>query len=133
MESTPVHEELPDVGCLAMHKMTSYRSPGELTLNASLSTQNMLKISIAAKEKDHCPPADIVAVLDISGSMKNSAAGKNDGSTVYIDLGFSLLDLLKHATKSIIKTMRPEDRLCIIQFDHKQDVILPFTPMSPEN
>jgi hypothetical protein len=73
-----------------------------------------LKVTIAAKEKDHCPPADIVAVLDISGSMGGSAAGRNDGSTVYIDLGFSLLDLLKHATKSIIKTMRPEDRLCLI-------------------
>ena len=74
----------------------------------------MLKISIAAEEKDVCPPADIVCILDISGSMDGSAAGRNDGTTVYIDLGYSLLDLLKHATKSIIKTMRPEDRLAII-------------------
>ena len=110
MESFPI----PDASTLSMHKMTSYRSPGELSLSASLSSEHMLKISIAAKEKDHCPPADIVAILDISGSMGNSAAGRNDGSTVYVDLGFSLLDLLKHATKSIIKTMRPEDRLAII-------------------
>ena len=74
----------------------------------------MLKISIFAAEKEECPPVDIVAVLDISKSMNNSAAGKNDGSTVYVDLGFSLLDLLKHATKSIIKTMRPQDRIAII-------------------
>ena len=59
------------------------------------------------KSKDECPPVDIVAILDVSESMKFSAAGKNDGSTVYVDLGFSLLDLIKHATKTIISTMRP--------------------------
>jgi hypothetical protein len=69
----------------------------------------MLKVSITAHESDDLtpPPVDILAVLDISGSMSSSAAGKNDGSTVYIDLGYSLLDLLKHATNTIIKTMRP--------------------------
>lgn len=76
----------------------------------------MLKVSIVAEEKPNMesPPVDILAVLDISESMGKSAAGVNDGSTVYIDLGYSLLDLLKHATKAIIKTMRPQDRLAII-------------------
>ena len=69
----------------------------------------MIKISIIAEEGEDLtpPPVDIIAVLDISASMSSSAAGTNDGSTVYIDLGYSLLDLLKHATKTIIKTMRP--------------------------
>ena len=98
-----------------------------------LKNTSMLKISIFAEEKEVCPPVDILAVLDISGSMGHSAAGKNDGSTVYVDLGFSLLDLLKHATKSIIKTMRPEDRLAIIKFDTKQEVIMEFTCMTTEN
>ena len=95
----------------------------------------MLKISVIAEEGEHVtpPPVDILAVLDISASMSNSAAGRNDGTTVYIDLGYSLLDLLKHATKTIIKTMRPQDRLAIIQFDDCQDLILPFTPMTAEN
>ena len=115
MESTnQVIEELPPAESLGLNRMTSNRNAGELTISASMTTENLLKISIAAKEKDICPPADIVAILDISGSMGNSAAGRNDGTTVYVDLGFSLLDLLKHATKTIIKTMRPEDRLAII-------------------
>ena len=59
----------------------------------------------------------MVAVIDISGSMDASCAGVTDGSTVYIDLGFSLLDLVKHAIKSIIGTLRPQDRLGIIVFD----------------
>ena len=68
-----------------------------------------MKITLLANENESIVPApvDILCVLDISASMKKSAAGKNDGSTVYIDLGYSLLDLLKHATKTIIKTMRP--------------------------
>ena len=45
MESTlPDSETLPDIDTLGLNKMTSYRSPGELTLNASLTTENLLKI-----------------------------------------------------------------------------------------
>jgi hypothetical protein len=74
-----------------------------------MNNKNKLMVSITAEEGEDLipPPVDILAVLDISGSMSSSAAGKNDGSTVYIDLGYSLLDLLKHATNTIIKTMRP--------------------------
>ena len=57
----------------------------------------MLKVSVEAPDKektDDCPPVDLVALLDVSFSMVNSAAGKKDGSTDYIDLGYSLLDLL---------------------------------------
>ena len=78
-------------------------------MEASVNDKNQLKVSITAEETDDLepPPVDILAVLDISGSMSSSAAGKNDGTTVYVDLGYSLLDLLKHATNTIIKTMRP--------------------------
>ena len=84
-------------------------SSSHLKFDVQLNVDNMLKISITAEEADDLtpPPVDILAVLDISASMSNSAAGRNDGTTVYIDLGYSLLDLLKHATKTIIKTMRP--------------------------
>ena len=45
MESTlPDSETLPDAVTLGLNKMTSCRSPGELTLNALLTTENMLKI-----------------------------------------------------------------------------------------
>ena len=95
---------------------------GDLKIKAVIDHDYMLKVSILAEDKtnkEECPPVDIVAILDISGSMSSSAAGRNDGTTVYLDLGFSLLDLLKHATKTIISTMRPQDRLAIIIFDDK--------------
>lgn len=87
---------------------------------------HLLKVSLLKedlKNKEECPGVDIVAILDISGSMGSSAAGVNDGSTVYLDLGYSLLDLLKHSTKTIISTMRPQDRLALIKFDDRQDVM----------
>jgi hypothetical protein len=49
--------------------------------------------------------------------MDGSCAGITDGSTVYVDLGFSLLDLVKHSLKSIIGTLRDKDRLAIVVFD----------------
>jgi hypothetical protein len=49
--------------------------------------------------------------------MDASCAGVTDGRTTYIDLGFSLLDLVKHATKSVIQTLRNQDRLSVIVFD----------------
>jgi len=75
-----------------------------------INENHMLKISLLVedkKTKEECPPNDIVAILDISGSMDDSAAGVNDGSTVFLDLGYSKLDLVKHSTKTIISTMRP--------------------------
>ena len=97
-----------------------------IKIKAMINDEHLLKVSLLAKEiktKDECPPVDIVSILDISASMASSAAGTNDGTTVYVDLGFSLLDLLKHATKTIISTMRPQDRLAIIKFDDRQEII----------
>ena len=102
-------ESLPEQD-LQLNKLTSMRKAGELEVKAMIDDDHMLKITVEAKDKenkDACPPVDLVAILDISGSMGNSAAGRNDGSTEYIDLGYSLLDLLKHATRTIISTMRP--------------------------
>jgi hypothetical protein len=51
--------------------------------------------------------------------MCGSAACKTDGHTEYEDLGFSLLDLVKHAVKTVVTVMRPEDRIALILFDDK--------------
>lgn len=50
---------------------------------------------------------DIVCIVDISYSMCGSAACQTDGKTEYEDLGFSLLDLVRHAVKTVVKVMRP--------------------------
>jgi hypothetical protein len=40
-----------------------------------------LKISIKAEDIEQPPPQDVVAVIDISGSMDASCAGVTDGKT----------------------------------------------------
>jgi hypothetical protein len=74
-----------------------------------------------------------VAVVDISGSMGNSCAGKTDGKTEYVDLGFSKMDLVKHALKSVVLTMRDNDRFSLILFDDLQETRRPLTLMNKSN
>lgn len=65
--------------------------------------------------------------------MGATAAGKTDGKTEYVDLGFSLLDLIKHAMKAVIRTLREEDRLSLIVYDDAVDIMFELMPMSKEN
>lgn len=73
---------------------------------------------------------DIVCIVDISYSMGGSAACQTDGKTEYEDLGYSLMDLVNHAVKTVVKVMRPQDRLAIILFDDKIRVPYEFTQLN---
>jgi len=100
------------------------------------------KEDVAAKEKNHVPvmvsvlppqgkertPADVCCVVDISGSMESMAsvqdeAGKSESH------GLNLLDVVKHAVRTVIHTLSASDRLCIVAFDHQAEVSLPITIM----
>lgn len=74
-------------------------------------------MALGVSEPEVCPPTDVCCVVDISGSMGASCAGKTDGKTEYVEMGYSLLDLVKHAMKTILKVLRPDDRLALILFD----------------
>lgn len=60
--------------------------------------------------------------------LGGAAACQTDGHTEYEDLGFSIMDLVKHAVKTVIKAMRQQDRISIILFDDKVQV--PYTFVS---
>lgn len=62
---------------------------------------------------------DIVCIVDISYSMCGAAACQTDGHTEYEDLGFSLMDLVKHAMKTVVNALRAQDRISIILFDDR--------------
>lgn len=60
-------------------------------------------------------PCDICCVIDISGSMGTEVDMKDaNGSTE--KSGLSILDIVKHAIKTIINNLNEEDRLSIISF-----------------
>ena len=56
-------------------------------------------------------PHDICCVVDISGSMGSAApSATNDPETQ----GFSVLDIVKHAIKTIVHLLQPTDRLALV-------------------
>ena len=75
-------------------------------------------------EEEEAPPMDLVCIIDISGSMMRSAACLTDGKTEYEDLGYSTLDLVKHAVKTMVKALRENDSITIILFNN--NVCVPF-------
>ena len=93
-----------------------------------------MRVSVMIPDKDsEAPPMDIVCIIDISASMTNSAACKTDGRTEYEDLGYSILDLVKHAVKTVVKVMRATDRISIILFDHHVKVPFTFNVLTDNN
>lgn len=89
--------------------------------------------SLILDQESEAPPMDIVCIIDISYSMGGSAACQTDGKTEYEDLGFSLMDLVKHAVKTVVKVMRPSDRIAIVLFDNKIEVPFGFTMLTDNN
>lgn len=76
-------------------------------------------------------PCDIVLVIDVSGSMSASAPVPGDDSGE--NTGLSVLDLTKHAARTIIETMDGDDRLGIVTFSSKVKVLQPLTAMTDAN
>lgn len=65
-------------------KALAEMKPPTLKMSAKIadgSDGTYLKISVVAEDIEVPPPQDIVAVIDISGSMDASCAGVTDGRT----------------------------------------------------
>lgn len=65
-------------------KILAEMVPPQLQMSAKIADGDdgsYLKISIKAEDIEQPPPQDVVAVIDISGSMDASCAGVTDGKT----------------------------------------------------
>lgn len=85
---------------------------------------------VPENEKLSHVPCDIALVIDVSGSMGADAPapGQEDERT-----GLSVLDLVKHACRTIMSTMTKEDRLAIVTFSNGSNVLQPLTEMTDAN
>lgn len=79
----------------------------------------------------HHVPCDIVLVIDVSASMFSAAPVPGEDTSE--ENGLSILDLVKHASLTIIETMDERDRLSIVTFSSDAEVLQPLVPMTEEN
>ena len=72
-------------------------------------------------------PCDIVLAIDVSGSMDSKAPVPCEPGETPEDNGLTVLDLTKHAAKTILKTLGPRDRLGIVTFSSQVNVSAIFS------
>ena len=79
---------------------------------------------------DGCRAAvDLVCVVDTSGSMSSDATVQDTAGHTE-SYGITVLDIVKHAVRSVAGMLGPNDRLAVVAFSSTARVVMPFTAMS---
>jgi hypothetical protein len=102
--------------------------PTELTVSGNYADGFVL-ISIQPPADTTRSPCDICCVIDTSGSMCVQAEIQNDANEKF---GLSQLDLVKHAMKTIIHSLQPQDRLSLVSFSNSATVLFQLTKMTED-
>ena len=101
----------------------------DATLNVTCErTQSHALFSINPSTGTTRTPLDICCVVDVSGSMDDEATVKGaDGKTE--SHGLSILDVVKHALKTIIMGLSDNDRFSLVKYSDSASVVLGLTVM----
>lgn len=83
--------------------------------------------------KENHVPCDIVLVIDVSGSMGCEAPVPTTSPSERERNGLSVLDLVKHAARTIIETLDENDRLGLVTFSTDARVVQNLLPMTKKN
>jgi hypothetical protein len=89
-----------------------------------------MALSISAPDSGKSLPQDKIIVIDKSGSMSSDAT---PGLPESERDGISILDLIIHCIKVLIKCLDSQDRICIICFDEAAKVYQPMIYMTDAN
>jgi len=92
------------------------------------ATEHEVLVSVRPPAGHHRTPADVCCVIDVSGSMGSEATLKTAGGGVEAH-GLSLLDIVKHAVKTIICALLPQDRLAIVVYSSEARTVLDLASM----
>lgn len=85
----------------------------------------MVGFSVVAEEKDRIP-SEVVVVIDVSGSMDDGVSNSEGVSSL------SILDIVKHAVRTIIEILTPQDTLSLITFSDNSKVVFPLSYMTSQ-
>lgn len=80
-----------------------------------LPHEHLVHLSILPADDVTRIPADVCLVIDVSGSMGNSAVIQGDDQGSF-ESGLSILDVVKHAAATVIESLGDQDRLSIVGF-----------------
>lgn len=75
-------------------------------------------------------PITLLAIIDTSGSMSEGVALPGETAA---DAAFTRLDLVKHALRTCIEVLEPQDSLAMISFNNDAKVILRTAKMTATN
>ena len=93
---------------------------------------SMLHVSIRPSDDEATrTPVDVTLVIDVSGSMGSIATIQTAAGTYESD-GLSLLDIVKHAARTVIATLGDSDRLAIVTYSTQAACLMALTSMNHE-
>ena len=95
-----------------------------MTSNSTISNKLLLTFNVNGVSNGHLSQ-DIVLVIDRSGSMHTQVEAK-DVNGQNLENGLSIQDIVNHSAKTIVQTLDPQSRICIIKFDNNIDVVTPL-------
>ncbi len=75
--------------------------------------------------------SDICCVVDVSGSMSNDALLQGEDGSMSTSHGLSVLDIVKHALRTIIANLNDSDRLACVSYSNSAREIFPLMSMEP--
>lgn len=121
-----------DITPIAPKKPAFVEEENPITLNVSSynksDNEKLVKITINPISGSNPVPMDIVVVIDVSGSMDSPAYIEQDGKQV--NVGLTLLDITKHSIKTVIESMKDNDRISIVSFSDIATVVCNLTEIN---
>jgi Mg-chelatase subunit ChlD len=100
--------------------------PADVVMGADGAGKSLVMSSVTSSADLERTPLDVVVCIDTSGSMGTAAVAEGIESS-----GLSMLDIVKHAVKTIIMTLGPNDRIGIVSYSNAARRVCELVIMNP--
>jgi uncharacterized protein YegL len=120
------------VECQRDVKVEIHQAPERDGILVSITPPKEPERGLNSRDLKHVP-CDIVLTIDVSGSMSTEAPPPAANPEDAERNGLTVLDLVKHAARTILETLDETDRLAIVTFSTDAKVVQRLLPMTIEN